>query len=176
MQGHHKILDLLRKGCPNFSVADINGNTPLHHATRYHHLETVKYLIRITKVDKHLANQQNLTPLDISIQCQSLRIKNLLSQATVLEKKNQVKRLKKALQHGLQETVGLSFPHPIINKTINALIFEGGGVKGIAYYGALKKLQQRGVIDINEIIYSAGTSAGAITALLLSAGYGIEEC
>ena len=49
------------------------------------------------------------------------------------------------------------------------LVFEGGGVKGIAYGGALQKLDEFGIISNIERV--AGTSAGAITATLLAIGY-----
>ena len=53
------------------------------------------------------------------------------------------------------------------------LIFEGGGVKGIAYVGAMQGLEQRQILkDIKRI---GGTSAGAINALLFSLGYSIPE-
>ncbi len=49
------------------------------------------------------------------------------------------------------------------------LVFEGGGVKGIAYGGALSRLEELGILsDIKRV---AGTSAGAITATLLALGY-----
>jgi NTE family protein len=47
------------------------------------------------------------------------------------------------------------------------LVFEGGGVKGIGLAGALAVLEERGFHPQNV----AGTSAGAITAALLAAGY-----
>ena len=53
------------------------------------------------------------------------------------------------------------------------LVFEGGGVKGIAYGGALQELEQRGVM--NSIERVAGTSAGAITAALVACGYSGEQ-
>jgi NTE family protein len=53
------------------------------------------------------------------------------------------------------------------------LVFEGGGVKGIAYVGALKVLKEKGVLD--QVGRVAGTSAGAINAVLLSLGYSPEE-
>ncbi len=53
------------------------------------------------------------------------------------------------------------------------LIFEGGGVKGIAYVGALRQLQQRGVLE--KIQRVGGTSAGAINAVLLSTGHTLDE-
>lgn len=49
------------------------------------------------------------------------------------------------------------------------LVFEGGGVKGVAYVGALKELEKRGILANIERI--GGTSAGAINAVLLAAGY-----
>jgi NTE family protein len=48
------------------------------------------------------------------------------------------------------------------------LVFEGGGVKGIAYAGALKVLEEENILpDIKRV---SGTSAGAITATLLALG------
>ena len=51
------------------------------------------------------------------------------------------------------------------------LVFEGGGVKGIGLAGALATLEEREYGPQNI----AGTSAGAITAALLAAGYTAEE-
>ncbi len=50
-------------------------------------------------------------------------------------------------------------------------VFEGGGVKGIALIGALKRLEEEGV----EFGRVAGTSAGAITTALVAAGYKADE-
>ncbi len=51
------------------------------------------------------------------------------------------------------------------------LVFEGGGVKGIGLAGALATLEERGYRPQNV----AGTSAGAISAALLAAGYTAAE-
>jgi NTE family protein len=56
------------------------------------------------------------------------------------------------------------------NKKYDA-VFEGGGVKGVALIGALKRLEEEGI----EFGRVAGTSAGAIAAALVSAGYRAEE-
>lgn len=53
------------------------------------------------------------------------------------------------------------------------LIFEGGGVKGIAYVGALELLRQKKVMQ--KIRRVGGTSAGAINALLVGLGYSVDE-
>ncbi|XP_064613811.1 uncharacterized protein LOC135477584 isoform X2 [Liolophura sinensis] len=49
------------------------------------------------------------------------------------------------------------------------LVFEGGGNKGMAYCGALKEMEEIGMLS--QIKRFAGTSAGAMTAALLAVGY-----
>jgi len=57
--------------------------------------------------------------------------------------------------------------------TYRNLVLEGGGIRGIAYCGAIQALEQRGLLrDIRRI---GGTSAGAIQASLLSVGYSAAE-
>lgn len=51
------------------------------------------------------------------------------------------------------------------------LVFEGGGILGISYVGALKKLENTGY----NIQRCAGTSAGAAVAALIAAGYTGDE-
>ncbi|GFR85461.1 hypothetical protein ElyMa_004174600 [Elysia marginata] len=53
------------------------------------------------------------------------------------------------------------------------LVFEGGGVKGLALIGALKCLDELGILK--NIRRFAGTSAGAITAGMIAVGYHYEE-
>ncbi len=53
------------------------------------------------------------------------------------------------------------------------LVFEGGGVKGIAYVGALQVLEATGVLG--EIERVGATSAGAINAVLLALNYSLDE-
>ena len=49
------------------------------------------------------------------------------------------------------------------------LIFEGGGVKGIAYVGAMQVLEGKGILS--NIQRVGGTSAGAINATLFALGF-----
>lgn len=51
------------------------------------------------------------------------------------------------------------------------LVFAGGGAKGIVHVGALKELETQG----HTFKRLVGTSAGAITATLLAAGYNADE-
>jgi NTE family protein len=56
---------------------------------------------------------------------------------------------------------------------IENLVFQGGGVKGIAYAGALNALENMGINT--NIKRCAGTSAGSIVATLISIGYDSTE-
>jgi NTE family protein len=51
-------------------------------------------------------------------------------------------------------------------------VFEGGGVKGIAFAGAIKAAEDAGIEEWKNV---AGTSAGAIVACLLVAGYRSDD-
>ena len=59
------------------------------------------------------------------------------------------------------------------NQQIKNLVFEGGGVKGIAYIGAIEVLSEMDIL--NGIERVAGNSAGAITACLLALRYSAAE-
>ena len=53
------------------------------------------------------------------------------------------------------------------------LVFEGGGVKGAAYLGAMQVLEEKGILpDIERV---GGTSVGAINAILVALGFSNSE-
>jgi NTE family protein len=52
---------------------------------------------------------------------------------------------------------------------IKNLVFEGAGIRGIAYAGVIKSFEERGLT--NNIEKIGGTSAGAISSLLFALGY-----
>ena len=56
---------------------------------------------------------------------------------------------------------------------IKNIVFEGAGMRGLAYGGVVSSLEQHGIIDDIEKV--GGTSAGAIIALLISLDYNSEE-
>ncbi len=53
------------------------------------------------------------------------------------------------------------------------LVFEGGGVRGTAYVGALEELESRGILQ--SIHRVGGTSIGAVTATLVALNYSVAE-
>lgn len=67
----------------------------------------------------------------------------------------------------------LSFTCLSQNHSVKNLVFEGGGIRGLAYAGALIELENRNLLDSIERV--AGTSAGAIAATLYSVGYQPKE-
>ena len=60
-----------------------------------------------------------------------------------------------------------------MSANITNLAFKGGGVLGIAYAGAIQVLQDQKILQ--QVQRVAGTSAGAITAALVSLKYTAEE-
>lgn len=61
----------------------------------------------------------------------------------------------------------------VLENEIHNLVFEGGGIRGIAYAGAYKYLEENGLTD--NVRNIAGSSAGAITAGLLAVGFSSGE-
>lgn len=57
--------------------------------------------------------------------------------------------------------------------SIKNLVFEGAGLRGLAYAGALKTLEEKQITSQIEKV--GGTSAGAIISLLFSLGYTADE-
>src|SRR5690349_12072476 len=58
-------------------------------------------------------------------------------------------------------------------KNIKNIVFEGAGIRGIAFCGAIQALENKGILPAIEKV--GGTSAGAITALCVSLGYSAND-
>ncbi len=54
-----------------------------------------------------------------------------------------------------------------------SLVFSGGGIKGIAYIGALRQLEK--LNKLKDIHHYAGSSVGALVASLVAIGYNVKE-
>jgi NTE family protein len=59
------------------------------------------------------------------------------------------------------------------NAQYKNLVFEGGGIRGVAYAGAVKTLEEKNILQHIEKV--AGTSAGSIIALMIGLGYNATE-
>src|SRR5690349_44031 len=65
------------------------------------------------------------------------------------------------------------FSASVAAQEVRNLVLEGAGVRGVAYVGAIKYLEEKGMVkDLDKV---AGTSAGAIAALAISLGYNSKE-
>ncbi len=69
--------------------------------------------------------------------------------------------------------VSLSFTGIAQNTSYENLVFEGAGIRGLAYSGVIKQLEDHHIMP--QIKKVGGTSAGAITALMISLGYDSKE-
>ena len=53
------------------------------------------------------------------------------------------------------------------------LVLEGGGIRGLAYAGVLRVMEEKGVLQQIEKV--GGSSAGSVAGLLVSVGYRAAE-
>jgi len=72
------------------------------------------------------------------------------------------------------DTIKKFFARKIKRNIYRNLVFKGGGVRGIAYMGALEVLEEEGVLE--KIDRVAGTSAGAIAATIVSFRKNNADC
>ena len=131
---------------------------------------------KLKKSLEHRANSLNIgitladaTPVDSSVKIESSKDSASKLDAGVvdtvlvshLETANQKNRDTSSVSKTLERD-----PH----KLSLALVMKGGGVKGLAYVGAIRELEKYYQFD-----WFIGTSAGAIAAVLLGAGYTTDE-
>lgn len=76
-------------------------------------------------------------------------------------------------KHEFAEKITRWTHRKIIKMKYRNLVFKGGGVRGIAYMGALKELERLGILERIEKV--AGSSAGAIAALMVSLRLSADE-
>src|SRR5688572_6713037 len=67
----------------------------------------------------------------------------------------------------------LMFSLTVKGQPVKNLVFEGAGIRGVAYVGAINELQNRNLLSQIEKV--GGTSAGAIAALTVALGYNAHE-
>ncbi len=133
-----------------------NGNTAMHLAILGKQEKAINYLNELDQT-RNLINIQNADR------------KQPLAYADALQKSiSGYERICNQIQMILNKKID---PQKEIKH--ENLVLQGGGPKGIAYIGALKKLNEFGKLE--NIKNIAGTSAGAITAGMLAIGLSPEE-
>ncbi len=165
-------LDVTTKGKNNQSI--------LHVAGKYGHHELINVAVKKYFLDVNIVDENGDTPLHITLNHRMLACSHLLLQLNA--NSSIVNKQGKSPVMLAQEINELSLFHemdvnPLIltSTRINTIVFQGGGVKGLAFYGALKKLIEEEILRLEDLKIVAGASAGAINAMLLALGYSIEE-
>lgn len=169
------------------NLVDDNGNLPIHIAIMRGHKRTVGKLAHISRLDSK--NKEGLKPVELAAKCGNFDVIKILyragadiskcmmiaqeqlEQANRAEDTNKIARYKHFCQ-SLTHFEALVPPRKaeIMAKETKYIYgcFKGGGIKGIAYLGAINEGIKQGLFDLNSFQAFAGTSAGAITATLLA--------
>ena len=203
-QGNVELMKYIIEADVDLNQTDSMNNTVLHLSLINEKQSSLNFLLEFTaknrKLDKLnflLKNKNNFDCLDLALNLSSVSAVYLLCYygftGDLLDKNNY---LQKALNSSSDEKTKEKIIQTLIKcganytslsnkierfivKNINEskirnLVFEGGGVKGIGFVGALKNSLDK-LFDWNEIVNIGGTSAGSITSALLAVGYSFRE-
>ena len=149
MNGNTRGLILLIKKGANIEARDFEGRTAVHHAA----------------IKDQLKSLQVLASYDAKLKAKDLYGKAPYNLAKKITTRNFIQNIISVKPN--KEDVNYILYPP------ENLVFKGGGPKGVAYLGALRALEKRELLG--SIRRVAGTSAGAITAVLLCLGLGPEK-
>jgi ankyrin repeat protein/predicted acylesterase/phospholipase RssA len=187
--GSIKIMQyLIKTGSISLLVRNKYGESPLHQAVMYNQDAIVRLLLIQCHVDPYIVDNELNTPLhaaaiqDFSL-CTTL-LKSVGAHLTLINKAGKTPleianehandKLSNILNDTNEKCISQYLPE-FPGLKITTAVFQGGGVKGIGFCGALQKLSKEHILNLSELRIVAGTSAGAITALLLAIGYDINE-
>jgi len=164
---------------PSPTSVDSLGDTVLHTAVRHESEAIVKFLIEDCHFDVNLLNTEGNTSLDLAFANHHKNIIRLLITAgaqarqqdrSLLEQ--QYPLLARRVQRWEEK---IQTPHESNKQPIRIVVAQGGGVRGAAFLPALLELSKESMIDLAKLDIAGGTSAGAITVLILSLGYQLSE-
>ena len=181
INGFDKKLEILKR---------FNRSQSLHKLVKSNQTKRLQLLLEylsvnclIDTIGFGLKNEQGKTPIELAIDQENSEAIYLLNYFELNNNNNKLLRkynndsidldnsfLNVNNYENLSE-IPLKKPSKIRN-----LIFQGGGIKGLGYLGALNKLSEDDeTFDLKQIERIGGTSAGAITAVLLGCGYSLSE-
>ena len=153
--GYVEEIEFLIAQKANPDIGDTEGKTPAHWAAKNRQIEALE-ILAYHGVDLEKKDLNDKRPEDYLKQFEEVAIDlNRLNQAIINYKS------------------GCKEPPDFGRRPPHYLTFQGGGPKGIAYLGALEALEEQGALA--ELKGVAGTSAGAITAVLLATGHTSTE-
>lgn len=194
----YEIFDLIDKEGANPFVKDKNGYNALYYAVINRNYKIIKTILeKYPNAINHTFSSQSsqlTTSMTKEKENQSPQAKTLLELATELKygeiQALLVKMGAKQVFHctnnsdfathhifgkNNKQSNSKSVNEPDRNSGITNLVWGGGGVAGYAYAGVVQALSKIPVFDFNALQTIAGTSIGAITALILALKYTPEE-
>lgn len=194
--GHTKELITLLEQCSSLSVQKTNDagqnvlmraiiNKPSNENETKHQHELLELLLK-RHTDIHAQDQQGLTALHWAVQTNQIKIVEfLLAKGACINSRDKEGKLPSDYTTP-ESPIGILLEEAKQGKIPDAnflnektkwenLVFEGGGVKGLAFISALRALEEGNVISLDHIKRVGGTSAGAMTALLVGLGFSFDE-
>jgi ankyrin repeat protein/TPR repeat protein/predicted acylesterase/phospholipase RssA len=141
---------LYNKGA-NLLHQDRDGQTALHYAALNNHRDCIKLLCYLG-ADLNAKDGVHRIPFNVAPREETQALLRTLELRTNVE---------------AREPPNFSQTPP------QNLVFKGGGPRGIVHVGAVQGLERANAMS--EVIRYAGTSAGAITAVLLAVGFTSQE-
>lgn len=169
--GNRNALKILAKQFPEAFQRPDSRYSPLHRAVEskqpvHEIIKTINCLLRIG------ANARSLNQDDLDI---GLYVATLRAQSTSKEDKAKYERISNRFKSHAARTQNTQYNAVQYRPgDIRALVFSGGGPKGVAYVGIIEQLTSlmRGdTANLARIERVAGTSAGSIVACLIAVGY-----
>lgn len=139
-----------------------------HIATEAENDDIIRHLLSCEAAQKHSKENPRL--------CAYHKDSSGISALDIAKQKNNRRILDLYRRYGYQ----VESPKPAARQHFDPtskqfLVFCGGGVKAVAYSPALETYLNSGYLDLDCIRGTAGTSAGAIAALLVSLNYSMRE-
>lgn len=194
--GHTRELITLLEQSSSLSVQKTNDagqnvfmraiiNKPSNEDQTKQQYELLELLLK-RHTDIHARDQQGLTALHWAVQTNQMKIVEfLLAKGALIDSRDKEGKLPSDYTTP-DSPIGILLEDAKQRKIPNVnflnektkwenLVFEGGGVKGLAFISALRALEEGNVISLDNIKRVGGTSAGAITALLVGLGFSFDE-
>ena len=124
--------------------------------------------------DGNSTTNSDIQKLQSVIDTQKQSIGELRNKLQLLQcEKNSTYCVREGIICPIDEDVTETISENKVNKDYKYLVFSGGGIKGLAYCGAIEVLESYGILK--NIKGYAASSAGTIIAALLAVGYTPKE-
>ena len=177
-EGHSEVVRYLVEAGASLAAEDNQGRTPLHWAMQAKkEVSAMLDFLEEAGADLEHRDCADRTPLHGAVLARNseavLRLAGRFNVSLDTKDCNGKTALELAEPSllGRLEDIVKKQKKPVSSSTVRNLVFMGGGVKGIAYIGAIEDATQRHLIHLAKVKRVGGTSAGAITSFFLALGH-----